>query len=172
MGNETELLGSVIEFSIGLAGFSGVVAAVTRNTSWTALEKYRVVNLLQSALLPAFLAFVALGLANAQDNSVAAWQQACVISALTKFAFVARAFWGRSALPAAQRGELRMDVMISITVTLSLAGVAQLLAATVLAPHYAFPLFYAGQLLLLMAGAILFMVAIFSARMASDESTE
>jgi hypothetical protein len=74
MAQETELLSTIVEFSIGLAGFSGVIAAMSRNAGWSELEKFRVVNLLQAALAPAFLSFAALGLAHFQPNSVSAWQ--------------------------------------------------------------------------------------------------
>ncbi len=42
MSNEIELLSTAVEFSIGLAGFSGIVAAMNRSARWTELERWKI----------------------------------------------------------------------------------------------------------------------------------
>jgi hypothetical protein len=169
MGEETELLSTVIEFSIGLAGFSGVVAAMGRNAGWSELERYRVVNLLQAALAPAFLSFAALGLAYLQPNSASAWQQACFISGCIAILFVVRVFLGKAALPPGQMKDLRLHVLYILTGLLSSMGVIQLLAATGYFSPHTFIVFYTCLVLFLGTGAMLFAVAIFSSRQASTD---
>jgi len=68
MSNEVEIMGNVVEFSIGLAGFSGVVAAFTYRTRWGVIETYRLVNLLFAALIPGFTAFVSLAALEREDD--------------------------------------------------------------------------------------------------------
>ena len=170
MMGEIELLTSVIEFSIGLAGFSGVVAAMNRTAGWSPLEKYRVVNLMQTSLAPAFLSFVALGLAQLQSNSLSAWQQSCLISAITMFGFVLVTFRGRASLPLAQRRELRMGVMYLITSCMVIIGVFQLFGAAGALSEYTFVLFYGGLVAFLLFAVFLFSVAIFAGRQADAEN--
>jgi len=63
--NESELLGVLVEFSIGLGGFSAIATAfIHRNQSMSGADVYRVLNLLMMALGPAFIALFTLGLLN------------------------------------------------------------------------------------------------------------
>ena len=52
-------MGFVIEFSIGLAGFSGIISVLSVN-NWGKLEHYRTLVLLLSSLVPGFAGFSAL----------------------------------------------------------------------------------------------------------------
>jgi hypothetical protein len=80
--------------------------------------------------------------------------------------FILRTFLGRAALPVSQREGLRMGVMYSLTCALGVSGVIQLLAASGYFAQHTFIVFYAGQMLFLVTGTILFGVAIFSSRRA------
>ena len=69
MTSEVELLGNVIEFSIGLAGFSAVVSVFLQRSSGLAdIDRVRVQSLLMLALTPAFIAFVFTGIETAALN--------------------------------------------------------------------------------------------------------
>ena len=60
---ESELLSLVVEFSIGLGGFSAIAAAfIHQNRSMSAEDIYRVLNMLMMALGPAFIALFTLGI--------------------------------------------------------------------------------------------------------------
>lgn len=168
MASETELLTSIIEFSIGLAGFSGVIAAMSRHTAWSTLEKFRVENILLCSLIPAFLSFAALGLSTLQPDSVNSWRQSCLLSAVSMFAVVLKAYRGRAALPESQRNLLRMRAMYLLTGSLTIMGIVQLLVFTGVLMGHSFVLFYIGLVLILLVGVFLFSIAIFSLR---DEST-
>jgi len=60
---DSELLGVLVEFSIGLGGFSAITAAfIHQNQAMGREDVYRVLNLLMMALGPAFIALAALGI--------------------------------------------------------------------------------------------------------------
>ncbi len=59
---ESELLSLIVEFSIGLGGFSAITAAfIHQNQSLKTEDVFRIMNMLQMALGPAFIALFALG---------------------------------------------------------------------------------------------------------------
>ena len=71
MSETTELLGTVVELSIGLAGFSGVVGIfIQRSGQWIYVDRFRVTNLLLMSLTPGFLSFISLGLIPIVDNAI------------------------------------------------------------------------------------------------------
>ena len=71
MDNVFDSLGTIVEFSIGLAGFTGIVAVVRRFRGIDSnLARFRFRNLLITAFLPGFFALLAITLAsfNVDDN--------------------------------------------------------------------------------------------------------
>jgi hypothetical protein len=64
-----------VEFGVGLAGFSGVVVAFARRSGQLGeYDQFRVVQLLLSSLIPAFLGLLPLILASFQIDGEAAWR--------------------------------------------------------------------------------------------------
>ena len=59
MGGFTDDLGTIVEFSIGLAGFAGIVAALMRNS--TEIIRFRFLNLLTASFVPGFIALIVIG---------------------------------------------------------------------------------------------------------------
>jgi cytochrome bd-type quinol oxidase subunit 2 len=56
-------LGSVIEFSVGLAGFSAIVSVfIHQSGELSPVDRFRTISLLVLALMPALLAFICVGL--------------------------------------------------------------------------------------------------------------
>jgi hypothetical protein len=85
-----ELLGYIIDFSIALAGFSGVVAALsTRRIDLLELERWRIRNLLLFATGPGILSFIALGLHALIEDDFLVWRIACLCTALYTFVLLA-----------------------------------------------------------------------------------
>jgi hypothetical protein len=61
--NALDFLATIAEFSIGLAGFAGIVAALARyHHSELALVRFRLANLLVSSFAPGFFALLTFGL--------------------------------------------------------------------------------------------------------------
>ena len=67
-----ETLSTITEFSIGLAGFSGVAAAIMqRSGTTTELDRFRITFNICVSLVPGFVAFLALSLINSgTENSL------------------------------------------------------------------------------------------------------
>ena len=70
------VLSSAIEVGIGIAGFSGIVAAISRRSAeeWSAVERIRLNSLLGSSLSAVFLAFLPFILLSAGVPIVLTWQ--------------------------------------------------------------------------------------------------
>lgn len=145
---------------------------MNRSARWTELERYRVVNLLQAALTPAFLSFLGMGMSHYYQGDPRAWEMACLGGGLVAIAFVARVFHGKSKLSADDVKGLRQGIMYSLTLSITVLGVLQLIAVGGVFATHTFLLFYAGITLYMLTGAILFGVAIFRSRnvMAKQES--
>ena len=71
MNEATDLLSTIVEFSVGLAGFSGVVGIfIHRSGEWLYVDRFRITNLLIMSLTPGFLAFLSLGLIPIADDAI------------------------------------------------------------------------------------------------------
>jgi hypothetical protein len=69
-----------VEFGVGLAGFSGVVVAFThRSGRLDDYDRFRVVQLLSSALIPAFLGLLPVVLAGFDIRGEEAWRIASAV---------------------------------------------------------------------------------------------
>lgn len=163
MNHEVELLGNVIEFSIGLAGFSGVVAAFSNRTRWTSLEKYRLINLLFASLIPAFASFISLGVigygSEWADNP---WQMACLILLILVVILVHRAFSGRNDLPDDQRILVNAKLFVILNLMILSVGLVQVLGLIGMLGETTFLGFYFGLVTILFVGVVLFGIAILS----------
>jgi len=115
-----DVLGSISEFSIGLAGFSGVVAALLqRNQDLKEIDRLRVTINVVVALTPGIWALVFLALIEmeASFESVVRWiSTGVLVSSLGLVALTRRM---RGQLPEEQKGQfnpLVTRIVISITV--------------------------------------------------------
>ena len=148
-----ELLGYVVEFSIGLAGFSGVVAVFsTYRSDWVELHRWRIRNLLLFSIGPGFLALIALGLLKILDESVA-WRMVCFASALYTVLVFLLAFRSRAALSRDERDQISGSAFLVFTVIVSASSLAQFITAIGLISEYSAATFYFGLVLILFVGA-------------------
>ena len=77
MGDSTTALTAIVEFSIGMAGFSGVVAIfVSTKSGWDALRKFRAGNLIVISFMSGFSALCSLVLSNYFQGPIL-WQASC-----------------------------------------------------------------------------------------------
>ena len=163
MNHEVELSGNVIEFSIGLAEFSGVIAAFANRTRWTSLETYRLINLLFASLILAFASFISLGVigygSQWSDNP---WQTSCLILLILVATLVYRAFSGRNDLPDDQRILVNAKLFVVLNLMILGVGLVQVLGLIGMLRESTFLGFYFGLVTILFVGVVLFGVAILS----------
>jgi hypothetical protein len=89
MDSAVESLSTISEFSIGMAGFSGIVAVVVGvNRGWNEISKFRAGNLIVLSLIPGLSALTSLGLAEYIVGDLL-WQVACAIQAGAGIAYFA-----------------------------------------------------------------------------------
>lgn len=156
-----DLLGYVIEFSIGLAGFSGVVAVFSgRSHSRIQLELFRLRNLLFGSLIPAVLCFVALGIHRAVPSESLAWKLSLSVSIVFLGGFVAHAIWSRYSMPEEQQQLLQPTAFLIAAAALVVAILVQLGAIAGLLDVDQFDVFYLGLMVILLIAMYQFVRAV------------
>ena len=161
-GSNSDLLLGITEFSIGLAGFSGIVAALAHRTgSWVQVDRYRIGNLLYSGLTPGFLAFIALGLLANLDQQATVWKLSSGMLALVLAYGMFVTIYGRRQLPLDERKLISIRVF-SVQRAISLVAlIFQLLSIIGFFPHYVFSIFYFGLIAQLFVATVQFTRIIF-----------
>ncbi len=155
-----ELLGYVIELTIGLAGFAGVIAVFSQRTDATLeLDRWRLMNLIMSAIGPAFLSFAALGLASWLGDIPRVWQVSSALLASYLAIVVLTASMGRSRIPAAQRALVNNRFFPFGVGFLLITALVQTLSATTLV-RPSFELFYLGLISTLLLGVYVFVQSV------------
>ena len=151
----------MIEFSIGLAGFSGVIAVFAgRSSERRPLDLFRLRNLLMGALIPAFLAFFGLGLVVVLSDEFIAWRFSCVGAGVSYVFFIVTLLKGRASLPAEQREMVQTNVLFLALILLGILIVAQVIAATQVVAVDAFVVFYFGLISILFISVYQFVRAV------------
>lgn len=157
--SNTDLLLGITEFSIGLAGFSGIVAALAhRSGKWAQVDRYRIGNLLYSGLSPGFLAFFALGIGSHQ---LATWQLSSGALALVLSYGMYVTIYGRKILPATERVLISIPIFYAQRFISLVALVCQLLAVFGYFGGSVFTVFYFGLIAQLFVATIQFARIIF-----------
>lgn len=157
----TDILSIVIEFSIGLAGFTGVIALFSSRSSGTLeLELFRIRNLLLGAAIPAFLGFIALGLTHALSNEEDAWALSLLLSMVFIGLYIVHAVRSRIKMPQAQRVQLQNRVFTLIITALGGVIALQLASILKIVPISAFDAFFTGLVLMLAVSTYQFVRAV------------
>ena len=157
----TELLGIVIEFSIGLAGFSGVIAIFSgRSQDRVQLEIFRLRNLVLGASIPAFLSFIALGLLHALSDVDLAWLLALSLSVICLAVYIFQALRSRASMPKNQSQQLQKRLLFFFIGWLFLVIFLQLGCLFRLVPIQSFDAFYVGLISLLVISTYQFIRAV------------
>ena len=89
MENAVDNLNVIAEFSVGMAGFAGIVAVVVgSNRGWNSVSKFRAGNLIVLSIMAGFSALISLGLAQYIAGETL-WQTSCGVQACACVIFVA-----------------------------------------------------------------------------------
>ncbi len=154
MTEATELLSTVIEFSIGLAGFSGVVGIfIHRSRQWIYVDRFRVTNLLLMSLTPGFLSFFTLGLLPISESAIqisAAIFASIIVLLLT---IIPRA---RSRVPAVDQPLVGLQIFVPMSMTFVAVLIVQILIAVSVIDRYAFTSYYYSLVALLLLAVVQF----------------
>jgi hypothetical protein len=156
---ESELLGVLVEFSIGLGGFSAIAAAfIHQKQSMSPEDIYRVLNMLLMALGPAFIALFALGILSISVPL----QFANGLLLIFILCGVAQAELGMRRLTEEQRKVLIRPIIVTMQIVFILNGLMQIAVVSGLLEG-AFIVLYGG-LVLVLAQAVVQFVRLIVAR--------
>jgi hypothetical protein len=172
MDLDTELLGYVIEFSIGLAGFSGVIAVFAgRSIDRIRIDLFRLRNLMLGAFAPAFISFATLGFHRALADEDFAWTMTLLVSSFTLGGYMLHAIWSRGQMPKEEQRELQNRVFLTITsimFAISLIQLAVLFGATFITK---FDALYMGLVFILFVSTYQFIRAVLEGVRSSAQRT-
>lgn len=161
MENAIENLSAISEFSIGMAGFAGIVAVVVgSNRGWESVSKFRAGNLIVLSIIAGFSALISLGLAQYIVGEPL-WQTSCGIQACASVIYVA----SNSSKSVAAFGHSIFSLQHPVNAALWSAYVVnlvlQLLGAFGVFDEFAFAVFYGGLVFHLATAALNFYRLVF-----------
>ena len=154
MSEATELLSTIVEFSIGLAGFSGVVGIfIHRSGQWIYVDRFRITNLLLMSLTPGFLSFISLGLLPIVDDAIEISAAIFAVTIVLLLTFIPRA---RSKVPEDDRHLVGLQIFLPVLLTFVVILVLQTLIAVSVIDSYEFTIYYYSLVLLLLLAVVQF----------------
>ncbi len=157
MSVSSESLGLLVEFSIGLAGFSAIVSVfLQRSSQLSGLDRFRILNLLLFALLPAFIAFTCIGFESILADLDLAVRISSAVFAGCLLIFVISIPSRLNRLSSDQRGLIRTGAVLSVVVTVVGNIIAQTLSSIALEGGVAFGTLFFGLSVILLQGVIQF----------------
>jgi hypothetical protein len=151
-----EYLSIIIEFSIGLAGFSAIVSVFLHGSNeLPKIDKHRVTSLLSFALIPGFTALSCIGLElTLQDidsaTRISSGLLSIALTALIAFSIIDRRSMARDQLALTQQG-FRASFFITIIAAVVLAQLCGILGL-IESP----PTFFFGLVSILLLGVVQF----------------
>jgi len=156
MNPALDSLGSIIEFSVGIAGFSAIVSAfLQRAGGLDPISRFRVLNLLLMALSPAFAAFLYVGLSQILADQALVLRWCAGIYALWYLLFLSYIQIGGINVSRDQPGAIHRPIYFVMVALACLNVVIQsLLAAGVIPAQFA--VFYFGLVLSLGQAVVMF----------------
>ena len=170
MESAVENLSVISEFSIGMAGFAGIVAVfVGTNRGWNRLSKFRAGNLIILSFFAGFSALISLGL-SPYIVGEALWQASCAVQALFAILFIT--FNHSKSVAAFGLSIFSMEHPVNLALWLTYSGnlILQLMGATGTFGEFAFGVFYGGLVLHLGMAALNFYRLIFSPSSDPDDT--
>jgi len=146
----TTALAAIAEFSIGLAGFTGIVAVFAdKRETFRPSEQFRVGNLLLISFTPGFISLFVIALLHAGIGDAACIRLGSGALAAFIFVLVTKALWSYSRMTTDERRQLSAVVWWLTMILGSINFLAQL------ANGFAGPFFDSGILLLGLAATLL-----------------
>ena len=168
MSSDLSTLGYVIEFSIGLAGFSGIISVLSA-TRWGKLEHYRTLVLLLSSFIPAFAAFGAL-IWHSFLEVESAWRASALSFVLVLLPLLLVITYGRTRYDVRRFPQFNKHRVNFATSILLLAAILQIIVLSGVAPYLHETLFLAGLVGVLLVGVIQFFAALVHARRDTNDA--
>ena len=157
MSASSESLGLLVEFSIGLAGFSAIVSVfLQRSSQLSALDRFRIFNLLLLALLPAFIVFTCIGFESILADLDLAVRISSAVLAGCLLIFVISIPGRLKRLPSDQRELIRTGAFLFLLVAVAGNIIAQTLSSITLEGGVAFGTLFFGLSVILLQGVIQF----------------
>lgn len=155
-GAGIDSLGNLVEFGVGLAGFSAIVTVfIHRSRELPPIDRWRILNLLTLALTPPFVALLCIGLMRSLGSEADASRAS---SALLAVWLVALAIWvarAKGSLPVSHAEAIHptyLRVMFSLTWGNALAQAV----AAMWPPTDGFTVLYFGLVVILLQAVIQF----------------
>lgn len=163
-----DALGDIVEFSIGLAGFSAVVTAfLHRSRTLAPIDRFRTINLLLLALTPAFLVFLFNGLASLFADTVFVARLSSAVFAVWLACMLLLIFLAKRRLPTEHEAALSNVIFVGMY-AIGIAMVIVVGASAVFGQKYAFSTFYFGLVVMLLFAVVQFIRILIGARVESD----
>ena len=166
---DTELFGSIIEFSIGLTGFAGLVAVFLKRASLLqAVEKFRIVSLIVISISPAFLSFLAISLDRLLPASSTAVRTSCAVMAAYLVVLLWRAILARKRFSRSEDEQINQTFFLIMSVIGFGNIIFQIAASLGAFGSQTFTVFYIGLVILLGMGVSQFVLSIIVGFTASE----
>lgn len=163
-----ENLALIVEFSIGLAGFSAIVTAfLQKSSSLSPVDRFRTLNLLLLALTPAFLSFLCIGLLILSGDIILASRVTSIVFAVSVFFTLYSVFRSRRKLPAEHQRALNNKIILVMFLVSGIVLVSQV-ASALIDSRYAYPILYFGLVVMLLQAVVQFVRILVGARVHGD----
>ncbi|MCP5131850.1 MAG: hypothetical protein H6985_19965 [Pseudomonadales bacterium] len=143
-----------------------------RSPDRTPLELFRLRNLLLGASIPAFMAFVSLGLVSLLSDELMAWRLSCAIAVFFYIVFISVILLGRANLPTGQRAMIQQPILYAALILLVVLIMAHIVAATQIVRVDAFAVFYFGLISILLLSIYQFIRAVLESVRLSGQDAE
>ena len=156
MEGYTELLSTIVEFSVGLAGFSGVIGIfIHRSGHWAHVDRFRITNLLVMSLTPGFLAFFTLGLLQVAQADIAVRISSGVYT-LTLFSLLIFLPRDRARVPDQDKHLVGSHIFFPMAGTFAAIMVTQALVTISVLDRHTFTIYYYSLVVMLLLAVVQF----------------
>jgi hypothetical protein len=162
-------LSILIEFSVGLAGFSGIVIIFAATPAgWNEADKYRISNLLCCSLCAGLIGFIPIGLLHSTLDPQVVWGVSSIFLGCGCILVLTIILGRKSQMPEDQKKVLNPFLVVTLTGGIILNVPIQFANALNLLPGNRFIYLYFGLVWLLIVAGIQFYRVIFYRRMTDD----
>lgn len=157
MAEPADLLSTIVEFSIGLAGFSGVIGIfINQSGRWAYVDRFRITNLLIMSLTPGFMAFFTLGLMHASPGTQNAVNVSAGVFALILSVALVIIPKSRAKVPEQDKHLVGPKIFIPIAASFVIILSLQALIALSILSTQAFVIYYYSLVVMLLLAVVQF----------------
>jgi hypothetical protein len=163
-----EALGNIAEVSIGLAGFSAIVAVfIQQSRRLTPVDRFRTISLLLLALTPAFLSFLCIGLVSVVGDIELASRISAGVLAIWMAGLLLFLYRSKRQMPSEHERALNQTIFAFMYATAIIVIVAMTIAAA-FDTRYAYATFYFGLVVVLIMAVVQFIRILIGERVQDD----